>query len=73
MVLSKQASISRILIADDMATNRAMLAFAFRSPDFEIVQAGTGEEVLELVKVQPFDCLLLGYQFKTGHPAISKG
>ncbi len=59
MPLLNNSSISRILIADDMATNRAMLAFAFKSTAFEIVQAADGEEVLELVKHQIFDCLLL--------------
>ncbi|NOQ35724.1 MAG: response regulator [Methylococcaceae bacterium] len=59
MDLLQTTPIPHILIADDMATNRALLAFAFKSTNFKISEASTGEEVLELVKHQTFDCLLL--------------
>lgn len=71
---SPKKNIPRLLIADDMATNRAMLAFAFKSTDFEIVEASTGEEVIELVARQSFDCILLDQMMPglTGYETLTK-
>ena len=49
MTSLEKTFIPRILIADDMATNRVMLTFAFKSTNFEIVEASSGEEALTRV------------------------
>ena len=74
MTPSQNNAIPRILIADDMATNRAMLAVAFKKTNFELVQAKTGEEVLELVNSQTFDCVLLDHLMPglTGYETLVK-
>ncbi len=71
---SSQKPPLRLLIADDMATNRAILAFAFKSSGFEIVEASSGNEVLELVAEQGFDCILLDQMMPdlTGYETLTK-
>jgi two-component system, NtrC family, sensor kinase len=49
----------RVLIVDDSVTFRGALAQALLSEGYDVVQASSGEEALELIGVQPVDCVLL--------------
>jgi diguanylate cyclase (GGDEF)-like protein len=49
----------RILIVDDVADNRAVLARRFRKRNFEIVEAEGGVKALELIGMGSFDAILL--------------
>jgi putative two-component system response regulator len=48
----------RILVADDMSTNRILVKRVF-DEEYEIVEAGNGREVIQLLSSQPFDAVLL--------------
>ncbi len=50
---------SRILAVDDSATFRDSLATALRYEGYDVIQVSSGEEALELLSVQPVDCVLL--------------
>jgi two-component system NtrC family sensor kinase len=49
----------RILTVDDSETYLQMLAETLRGAGYEVVLARSGEEALELLAVQPVDCILL--------------
>jgi DNA-binding response OmpR family regulator len=49
----------RVLVVDDSATFRATLSQALLSEGYDVVQASSGEEALELISVQSVDCVLL--------------
>jgi PAS domain S-box-containing protein len=49
----------RILTVDDSDTYLHALAGALHSAGYEVVSARSGEEALELLAVQPVDCILL--------------
>ena len=50
---------ARLLIADDIANDRAALSSQFANSEFEIVEADCGVEVLRLVQEQTVDVILL--------------
>ena len=50
---------ARLLIVDDIADNRAVLARRFVKRGFEIVEADCGKDALRLVHEQQFDVVLL--------------
>jgi diguanylate cyclase (GGDEF)-like protein len=50
---------AKLLIVDDIADNRAVLARRFVRRGFEIVEADCGKEALRLVREQQFDVVLL--------------
>ena len=50
---------ARLLIVDDIADNRMILARRFARRGFVIVEADSGERALELIDEQPFDAVLL--------------
>jgi two-component system, NtrC family, sensor kinase len=52
----------RILAVDDSPTYLQTLAEALRSEGYDVVLARSGEEALELLSVQPVDCILLDVQ-----------
>jgi two-component system NtrC family sensor kinase len=52
----------RILAIDDSPTYLQTLAEALRSEGYDVVLARSGEEALELLSVQPVDCILLDVQ-----------
>src|SRR4051812_23426804 len=54
-----QARAPRLLIVDDIAENRDILARRFQRRGFEITQAAGGHEALQLIEAQPFDLVLL--------------
>jgi two-component system, NtrC family, sensor kinase len=49
----------KILAVDDSETYLQMLAGALREDSYDVVLARSGEEALELLSVQPVDCILL--------------
>lgn len=49
----------RILAVDDSPLYLEPLAAALRSDGYEVAVAGSGEEALELIAVQPLDCILI--------------
>jgi two-component system NtrC family sensor kinase len=49
----------RVLTVDDSETYLQTLAEALRGDGYEVVLARSGEEALELLAVQPVDCILL--------------
>jgi two-component system NtrC family sensor kinase len=49
----------KILTVDDSETYLQELAEALRADGYEVVQARSGEEALELLALQPVDCVLL--------------
>jgi PAS domain S-box-containing protein len=49
----------RLLIVDDLADNRAVLARRFQRRDFSVTEADGGQRALELIAQQPFDAVLL--------------
>lgn len=49
----------RILAVDDSPTFLAEVSAALEEEHFEVLQARTGEEALELLRVEPVDCVLL--------------
>jgi diguanylate cyclase (GGDEF)-like protein len=49
----------RLLVVDDIADNRNILARRFQKRNFEIVEADCGMTALELIAATPFDAILL--------------
>lgn len=49
----------RILTVDDSETYLRLIAGSLRGAGYEVVPARSGEEALELLAVQPVDCILL--------------
>jgi diguanylate cyclase (GGDEF)-like protein len=49
----------RILVVDDIADNRAILARRFQKRNFEVVEADSGPTALELIAAGSFDIILL--------------
>ncbi|HEY3495487.1 MAG TPA: response regulator [Polyangiaceae bacterium] len=49
----------KILVVDDDAKNRDLVAAMLRQDGYEVIAARSGEEAIELVGVQPVDCILL--------------
>ena len=49
----------RILVVDDMATNRMLVQAALNDREYDIVEAENGEEALRLLNDQHFDVVLL--------------
>lgn len=49
----------RILVVDDSLLQREKLKSLLSNSQFEVETAGSGEEALQLIRSQPFDCVLL--------------
>ncbi len=49
----------KILTVDDSLTYLGALSSALRGEGYDVVQARSGEEALELLSIQPVDCILL--------------
>ncbi len=49
----------RILAVDDSPTFRAHIATALQADDYDVIVAESAEQALELLAVQPVDCILL--------------
>lgn len=54
-----------LLIADDYPQNRRLFAL-FLKANYEIVEAASAEEVLEVMEAQPVDMLLLDLNYQGG-------
>ena len=57
--LTSEAGVPRILIVDDVADNREILARRFRKRGFDIVEAGGGIEALKHIAAGEFDLVFL--------------
>ena len=59
----------RLLVVDDSATYRHEVAEPLRAEGYDVALAASGEEALELLGVQPVDCVLLDLVMPglTGH------
>ena len=51
--------VARILVVDDMETNIKMLSYVLRPPEYQIVEARSGEQALEILLKEPIDVVLL--------------
>jgi len=52
-------ALTRVLIVDDMATSRELVKAALASRQYEMTEAASGKEALELISNKPFDLVLL--------------
>lgn len=57
-LLNREAP-GRVLLADDVADNRRLIANLLTKAGYEVVEARDGDEVLELVSKEDFDLVLL--------------
>jgi len=57
--LASVSAPKRILAIDDSATFRMELVVSLQGEGYDVVQARGGEEALQLISVQPVDCILL--------------
>lgn len=53
------APVRRLLIVDDMESNRYILTTWLRRAGYDVVEAQTGREALDHIAAQPFDLILL--------------
>ena len=49
----------RVLVADDVVDNRKLLEWMLEDAGWGVAEAGSGEEVLELLGREPFDLVLM--------------
>ena len=57
--VSSLASAKRILAVDDSVTYLNELGFALREVGYDVIQAQSGEDAIEILAVQNVDCILL--------------
>lgn len=50
---------ARILIVDDMGTNRALAKYALPSPQYKTTEAASGAEALDILGTESYDLVLL--------------
>lgn len=50
---------AKVLAVDDMATNRKLLGYVLRPPEYQIVEASDGMQALEMLRHEAFDLVLL--------------
>ncbi|MDD4928414.1 MAG: response regulator [Gallionella sp.] len=50
---------SKVLTVDDMATNRKLLGYVLRPPEYHLVEACDGMQALEMLRHEAFDLVLL--------------
>ncbi|MBZ0106393.1 MAG: response regulator [Sulfuricella denitrificans] len=50
---------AKVLVVDDMATNRKLLHYALKPPEYEVIEACDGEEALRILKVTQVDVVLM--------------
>lgn len=64
----------KVLIVDDNADNRKLLAFILDETDLSYMEASTAEEGLELLRQERFDAVLMDISLPTmqGDEAIAK-
>ncbi len=60
------STVIRLLIADDEATFRSVLARELKRRGFEVTEAGTGQEVVQLASQRRFDVILLDLRMPGG-------
>lgn len=57
--MENNSAASRVLVVDDMATNRKLVGFVLRPPEYQIVEASDGEQALDILNHEAFDLVLL--------------
>lgn len=50
---------ARVLIVDDMATNRQLISYTLGRPQYEVVEANSGEAALEYLRSNTVDAVLM--------------
>lgn len=50
---------AKVLIVDDMATNRKLISYTLGSPQYEVVEANSGEAALEYLRSNTVDAVLM--------------
>jgi len=50
---------ARILVVDDMSTNRALVKQVLPAPDYSVIEANDGEQALQMLKEEIVDVVLL--------------
>jgi len=50
---------SRVLVVDDVSTNRSVLASLLSRPECEVLEAASGERALEIIERTPLDLVIL--------------
>jgi len=50
---------SRILVVDDVSTNRSVLVSLLARPETEVLEASDGERALEIIAETPLDLVIL--------------
>src|SRR5262245_22512874 len=58
-VTRAEPAVSRVLVVDDNAENRALASAALEDEDVPVTLAATGEEAITLFSRAPVDCVLL--------------
>jgi len=54
-----ESAVIRVLVVDDMATNRLLVRHALEGGDFEILEAADGEDAVDLVSHEYLDVVLM--------------
>ena len=49
----------KVLLADDSSTEREMMSSALKSAGFDVTEAKDGDEALDAIKRDSFDCIIL--------------
>ncbi|MCI5143750.1 MAG: response regulator, partial [Candidatus Electrothrix sp. ATG1] len=60
---NSQQNIRRLLVADQNAEQRKQVVGLIGNNDVQSEEAGTGQEVLEMLRKQRYDCLVMGLGF----------
>ena len=54
-----KSAVARVLVADDMSTNRMLVKQVLGAPEFEVLEADNGVQVLEILRREAVDVVLL--------------
>lgn len=49
----------RVLVVDDMATNRKLVGYVLRPPEYQVFEASDGKQALDILSREAFDLVLL--------------
>jgi PleD family two-component response regulator len=58
-LLVNKSAVARVLVADDMSTNRMPVKQVLGAPEFEVLEAENGVQVLEILRHEMVDVVLL--------------
>ena len=60
------ASAAQILLVDDEEELRELIAFELRDKAYVVTEASCGNDAIELLKAQPFDCVISDIRMPRG-------